>query len=61
MLLLLMSEFSYYRTTYTETHLAVDTAMASSDDESIIVDTHITFFHAPYVINRTRVAEEWQW
>jgi len=44
MLLLLVSEFSFYRTTRTETHLAVDTGNA--EDVSVIVDTHITFFHA---------------
>ena len=43
MVLLLLSEFSYYRTTLTETHLVVDT---SSADVDTVVDTHITFFHA---------------
>ncbi len=41
MLLLLGSEFMFYRTTRTETHLAVDT---SSEDATVVVDTHITFF-----------------
>ena len=44
MLLLLLSEFSYYRTTRTETHLKVDTNPV--EDLDVIVDTHVTFFHA---------------
>ena len=44
MLLLLVSEFSYYNSTRTTTHLAVDTA--TDEDVSVVVDAHVTFFHA---------------
>ncbi len=45
MLLLLVSEFSYYRAPVIETHLAVDTT--PTEDLKVAVETHLTFFHAP--------------
>ncbi len=45
MFLLLISEFVYYRSPSTETHLVVDTTPA--EDIKVAVQCHVTFFHAP--------------